>query len=138
MFARMCLLITNTYKIIYKHRTAYSIIHFFKVKTISVDFCQTDIYDKIAEELNDLEEIFVLVNNVGTLYHIPEYFLKISKEFTEKILTLNMVSVTKMNQLVLPKMVEKGNGVIINISSQVSEHPTPLFAIYGASESLDH
>ena len=75
-----------------------------------------------------------MVNNVGTIYHIPEYYLKIPKEFTENTFTINMVSATKMIEIVLPKMVQNKRGVIINVSSQISENPIPLYTTYGASE----
>ncbi|CAG2122622.1 unnamed protein product, partial [Medioppia subpectinata] len=90
-----------------------------QVKIIAADFSRTDIYDKIAKELNQLEVIDVLVNNVGIVYHIPEYFLKIGSAFNEQYLNVNCVSALKMSEIVLPKMCQNRRGIIINISSAI-------------------
>ncbi len=47
-----------------------------------------------------------------------------------------MVSATKILEIVLPKMVAKRSGIIINLSSTSSYEPRPLFATYSASKSL--
>ncbi len=47
---------------------------------------------------------------------------------------VNMLSYTKMLEIVLPKMVEQKRGIIINISSQAGETPSPLIATYSASK----
>lgn len=46
----------------------------------------------------------------------------------------NMVSVTRMTGLVLPGMVKREKGVIINIGSGSSMIPSPLLAVYAASK----
>jgi 17beta-estradiol 17-dehydrogenase / very-long-chain 3-oxoacyl-CoA reductase len=79
--------------------------------------------------------IEVLVNNVRTFYHKTEYFTEIPKDFNDSYIYVNMVSATKMLGIVLPKMVAKRRGFIINISS-ASNQPKPLFATYAASKSL--
>ena len=104
-----------------------------KVHIICADFRQTDIYERIGEELNKLGDIYVLVNNVGTIYHIPEYFLEIPSNFTESYVSMNILSATKLIQMLLPKMVEKKSGIIINVSSQMADYPYPLYASYSAS-----
>jgi short-subunit dehydrogenase len=109
---------------------------FFKIKILAIDFNRTDIYDIINQELNKLQEIKVLVNNVGVMYHLPEYFTEIEETFNDSYTNVNMVSAAKMLEIVLPKMVAKRSGIIINISSSLSDEPTPLYATYAASKSF--
>lgn len=45
-----------------------------------------------------------------------------------------MVSVTYMTKLVLPGMLKRGKGVVINIGSGISKIPSPLLAVYAASK----
>jgi len=104
------------------------------VKTITADFSRTDIYDNIANELEKLDSIDVLVNNVGIVYHLHEYFVKIPRAFNENYFNINMLSYVKMIELVLPKMIQQKRGIIINISSQAGERPVPLMATYSASK----
>jgi short-subunit dehydrogenase len=77
-----------------------------------------------------------LVNNVGAFYHIPEYFTEIEETFNDSYTYVNMVSAAKMLEIVLPIMVAKRSGIIINISSTLSDQPTPLYAFYAASKSF--
>ncbi|XP_047631901.1 very-long-chain 3-oxoacyl-CoA reductase [Phacochoerus africanus] len=111
----------------------------FKVetKTIAVDFTSEDIYDKIKASLAGLN-IGVLVNNVGMSYEYPEYFLDIPDldNTIKKLITVNALSVCKMTRLVLPGMVERSKGAILNISSASGMYPVPLLTIYSATKAF--
>ncbi|XP_062949463.1 very-long-chain 3-oxoacyl-CoA reductase [Cynocephalus volans] len=111
----------------------------FKVetRTIAVDFASEDIYDKIKTRLAGLE-IGVLVNNVGMSYEYPEYFLDLPDldNTIKKLINVNVLSVCKMTQLVLPNMVERSKGVILNISSASGMYAVPLLTIYSATKAF--
>ncbi|XP_048451389.1 17-beta-hydroxysteroid dehydrogenase type 3 isoform X6 [Rhincodon typus] len=80
-----------------------------EVKTIQVNFIKRDIYQHIKENLRGLE-IGVLVNNVGIMQKPdPCRFLEINDidKTIDDMINVNMVSVVKMTQLVLPKMKER-------------------------------
>ncbi|ETE70245.1 Estradiol 17-beta-dehydrogenase 12, partial [Ophiophagus hannah] len=94
-----------------------------EIKTIAADFENREtIYNKIKAGLEGLD-IGILVNNVGTSYDYPEYFLEIP-------------DLDKMTQLVLPHMVERSKGIIINITSFSALMPSSFVTLYSASKSF--
>ncbi|XP_029108015.1 very-long-chain 3-oxoacyl-CoA reductase-A isoform X3 [Scleropages formosus] len=108
-----------------------------ETRTIAVDFASADIYPTIEKGLAGLE-IGILVNNVGISYPYPEYFLNIPNlnNFVNTVINVNITSVCQMTRLVLPKMVERSKGVILNISSASGMYPVPLLTIYSATKAF--
>ncbi|XP_026234648.1 very-long-chain 3-oxoacyl-CoA reductase-B [Anabas testudineus] len=108
-----------------------------ETKTISADFSSVDIYPKIEAGLAGLE-IGVLVNNVGTSYSYPEFFLSVPnlESFIDTMVNINITSVCQMTRLVLPRMVERKKGAILNISSASGMYPVPLLTVYSASKAF--
>ncbi|XP_036915602.1 very-long-chain 3-oxoacyl-CoA reductase-like [Sturnira hondurensis] len=47
------------------------------------------------------------------------------------------MSVAQMTAIVLPQMVSRSKGIIVNISSILGEKPNPLFSAYSASKTVN-
>lgn len=121
------------------------------IQWLVVDFSRVDIYDSIEAKLRSLvsntnnthkqnNRIYILVNNVGTTYHIPEYFAYYPVGYNQMLINVNIVSITRMCEIVLKIMLEQVslananifNGIIINISSGAGVTEFPLFSTYSA------
>lgn len=107
-----------------------------KIKTIVVDFFDTDVYDNIELELKELGEIHVLINNVGMTYKHPEFFTRLEDrdEFITRIFNINCNAMTRLLSIILPQMVHKKSGIVLNICSYSACFPTPLLSLYSATK----
>jgi short-subunit dehydrogenase len=117
-------------------RTAQEISEEFGVDThiIQADFAVgQSIYKKIREELKDFD-IGILVNNVGVCYEYPMALTELPEEDIWKHINVNCGAMSVMTHIVLPNMLKKRRGAVINISSSSSINPFPLMALYAASK----
>ncbi|NXO10902.1 HSDL1 protein, partial [Oriolus oriolus] len=113
----------------------------YQVETdfIVADFSKgRELYPAIKEALKD-REIGILVNNVGIFYTYLDYFTNQSEDMLWDFIHVNIASATMMTHIVLPGMVKKKKGAIVNISSAACCQPTPMLTAYGASKAyLDY
>jgi uncharacterized protein len=77
--------------------------------------------------------IDVLVNNAG----FGDYglFEKSGWAKLEQLLELNVVSCTYLLHRLVPPMVGRGSGAILNVGSTAGMFPSPAFAVYSASKA---
>jgi NAD(P)-dependent dehydrogenase (short-subunit alcohol dehydrogenase family) len=87
----------------------------------------------IAEVIETHGRLDVLVNNAGIT--IDKTVLKMSDEDWYKVLAVNLSGAFFMAQSVLPHMIERGSGRIINISSIIGSTGNIGQANYAASKS---
>jgi len=109
-----------------------------ETQVIAVNFTSgPEIYDHIKQQIVG-KEIGILVNNVGMAYPAPEPFLKVPDRDTviQDLIKCNITSVTMMCSVILPQMVQRKLGLIINISSISSLLPAPTMCVYSASKAF--
>ncbi len=86
----------------------------------------------ITSALRDHEHIDILVNNaglgwMGRLHEMPE-------EKVDELIATNLAGVIATTQAVLPSMLERSRGVIINVASVVGFRAAPYSAVYSATK----
>ncbi|XP_060801221.1 inactive hydroxysteroid dehydrogenase-like protein 1 isoform X2 [Amyelois transitella] len=109
--------------------------HNVKTKTIVADFSRgAEAYAKIEEELRDVP-VGILVNNVGINYDYPCLVCELPQSKVWEIININVGAVTMMTRTVLPGMVARGRGAIVNVSSGSELQPLPLMTIYAATKA---
>jgi NAD(P)-dependent dehydrogenase (short-subunit alcohol dehydrogenase family) len=87
----------------------------------------------VAEVIERHGRLDVLVNNAGIT--IDKTVLKMTDEDWYKVIAVNLSGAFFMSQSVLPHMIERGSGRIINISSIIGETGNIGQANYAASKS---
>ncbi|AUP78313.1 SDR family NAD(P)-dependent oxidoreductase [Flavivirga eckloniae] len=98
------------------------------VKDLSQPNIAQEIYDEVAHLSID-----VLVNNAG--FGLFGTFAKTDWKRESDMLHLHILTTTHLTKLVLPSMIAKKSGKILNISSLAAFQPGPLMSMYYASKS---
>uniref|UniRef100_T1JGX0 Uncharacterized protein n=1 Tax=Strigamia maritima TaxID=126957 RepID=T1JGX0_STRMM len=117
-------------------KIAHEIENEFKVETlvIQADFSNgKEIYPLIARNLID-KEIGILVNNVGVMITPPSEFMSLTEKQIWDYINVNMAAATLMTHLILPQMLTRHKGAIVNISSSSAINPLPLLGVYSATK----
>lgn len=106
-----------------------------ETKIIQADFTEgRPLYQRIAKELEMLD-IGVLVNNVGVLHGTPLYLTEMGENDIWDMINVNVGAMTMMTRIVLPSMLRRQRGIIVNLSSISSLQPLPLMGVYGATKA---
>lgn len=112
-------------------RTAYGVA----ATTISADLARQGASSALAEELTSSGiTVDVLVNNAGFATHgdfVDEELPRIHDE-----MALNVVTVVELTRLLLPGMVARRRGAVINVASTGAFQPVPTMAVYGATKAF--
>ena len=91
---------------------------------ISADITVSSETDKLVSEINEkYGTIDILVNNMGGSNSPSGGFGVLTDEHWDSDLQLNLNSAVRIDRAILPQMVEKGDGVIIHISSLTGTLP---------------
>ncbi|KJE93855.1 short-chain dehydrogenase/reductase [Capsaspora owczarzaki ATCC 30864] len=109
--------------------------HKVNTQTIAFDFSQLNASTAgpLRARLANLD-VGVLVNNVGVSYDHPAFFTELSEAKLLDLIQLNITSTTLITQMILPGMVERKRGAIVNVSSYSGMRPTPLLTVYSAAK----
>jgi len=108
----------------------------YGIETIIVvaDLSDTRNFETIENALAD-KDIGVLINNAAYSHEAGLYHT-ISDESIDKVLNVNVRSTLFLTKLVLPGMLRKNKGAIVNVSSVIAFIPGNFFSVYGAGKAL--
>ncbi|MDP2434444.1 MAG: SDR family oxidoreductase [archaeon] len=88
-------------------------------------------------EVATAREVSVLVNNVGINVDCPTYFLETPEAKIEDMVAVNITALNRMCHMLLPGMVKRRGGAIVNLSSFTARVPVPMLAVYSATKAYD-
>lgn len=100
---------------------------------VQVDVTSTSSIERaIAEAESGLGLLDILVNNAGTDEFA--FFLDTDEEMWDRILAVNLRGVIAVTHSVLPGMVERGRGRIVNVASEAGRVGSSGEAVYSAAK----
>jgi uncharacterized protein len=109
------------------------------VDVLVADLTQRDDLQAVEQRVADDPALSLLVNNAGFGGYMP--FVALDPDRAEELIRLQVLAVTRLTRAVLPGMIERGQGAIINVSSRLAlsaalpSPPLPKRAIYAASKA---
>ncbi|MCX7984861.1 MAG: SDR family oxidoreductase [Bacteroidetes bacterium] len=97
---------------------------------LSVSTAPDDICNVLAAEMIDID---VLVNNAG--FGLYGTFAELPIADQLEMLQVNIVALTHLTRNILPRMLQRKSGKILNVASLAGFLPGPLMAVYYASKA---
>jgi gluconate 5-dehydrogenase len=98
--------------------------------------CDVTDEQAVTEFINEVEEevgvVDILVNNAGIIKRVP--MTEMSAEEWRQVIDIDLTGPFIMAKTVIPSMIEKGHGKIINIASLMSELGRETVSAYAAAK----
>lgn len=107
-------------------------IYEVNIITIAMDLSDKNAAEELLSKLKG-KEIDILVNNAG--FGVYGFFSETNLEREVAMMELNMVTLTKLTKLLLPDMLARKHGKILNLASTAAFQPGPLMAVYYATKA---
>ena len=88
---------------------------------------------QVLEQLKALGEVEILVNNAG-IFSVANFFAIEDTEWLRYFQT-NVLSAVRLSRALMPAMLEKGQGCIINLASEAGIKPLPQMIHYSMTKT---
>jgi len=110
--------------------------HHVSASTIVCDLSKPDATPSVIDTLAQRSiTIDILVNNAGFGTIGP--FAEVDADEQMRMVAVNVVAVTALTRALLPGMMQRRHGRILNVSSTAAFQPGPLMAVYYASKAYE-
>ena len=108
--------------------------HKIQAQVITADLAQPDSAERLLAHLNAAGlKVEVLVNNAG--FGAQGRFAELPLDRQLEMLQLNITSLTQLTRLLLPGMIERHRGGILNVASTAAFQPGPGMTVYYATKA---
>ncbi|GAA5102018.1 SDR family NAD(P)-dependent oxidoreductase [Nocardia iowensis] len=109
--------------------------HGIRVEVIGQDLTVPDAAARVVNELAARQlSIDVLINNAG--FGSAGRFEDLDADREQAQLMINVVALAGLTRRLLPGMLERGGGEIINVASTAGLQPAPYFATYASGKAF--
>lgn len=103
------------------------------IKVILIELSDAAQVDDFIENIKGFNVDF-LINNAG--FGTTKFFHQDPLDLHEKMISAHILAHTKITYAILPKMIEKEAGIIINVSSTGAFLPSPKTVVYSGTKAF--
>lgn len=105
------------------------------VRVLSADLSKTGSAAALVEQLRQGGiQVDVLVNNAG--FGLQGEFTALPFDQQIEMIQLNVVTLTELTRLLLPGMLQRRSGGVLNVASTAAFQPGPLMSVYYATKAF--
>ena len=107
-----------------------------KLLTLAVDVCDSAKVDHLAAALPaEFAKVSVLVNNAGLALGLEPAHQAVLSDW-DRMIDTNIKGLVHMTRAILPGMVERKRGHVINLGSVAANYPYPGGNVYGGTKAF--
>ena len=107
-----------------------------KLLTLAVDVCDSAKIDHLAAALPvEFAKVSVLVNNAGLALGLEPAHQSVLSDW-DRMIDTNIKGLVHMTRAILPGMVERKRGHVINLGSVAANYPYPGGNVYGGTKAF--
>src|SRR5262249_50544941 len=108
--------------------------HGITATVLRADLAQPNAAAELVRALDQQQlDVDVLVNNAGYALYGP--FAETNPADELSMIMLNVVALTQLTKLLVPRMIARKSGRILNVASTAAFQPGPLMAVYYATKA---
>ena len=101
---------------------------------LATDLSDAEAADRIADRLDDAEiAVDVLVNNAG--FGARGRFAELGAQRQTDMIAVNVTALTGLSRRLLPGMLDRNRGGILNVASTAAFQPGPYMSVYYATKA---
>lgn len=105
------------------------------IVSIKKDLSKPESVQELFNEINENNyEVEILINNAG--FGLLGSFYELDLKTQLEMIQVNITSLVYLTHLILPKMIERKSGKIMNVASTAAFQPGPHMAIYYATKAF--
>jgi short-subunit dehydrogenase len=104
-----------------------------KVETIVANLAEAKELARIEARISSDPAITTLINSATSVTFSP--LAKLGSQALDETITVNITALTRLTHAVLPGLLARGAGAIVNMASVLAFHPWPEFSVYNASKA---
>jgi short-subunit dehydrogenase len=106
--------------------------HGTNVTIVEADLTRDADVTRVEQVIRDNPAITLLVNNAGNSTLAP--VAETSEQDATAMVALNVTALTRLTHAILPALLARNEGAIINVASVLSFHALPISAIYSGTK----
>jgi short-subunit dehydrogenase len=108
--------------------------HAVHVEVLPADLAREESLARVERRIEESDDISMLINNAG--FGTNGNFAQVDVTRSVDMITVHVTATIRLTRAVLPQMIARNCGAIVNVSSNIADVPGPGRAVYAATKAF--